>query len=385
MTADSLPSTPASVDARTKRIARRRHRRNLRLGAGAVAVLLVGALAGAGYAYTERKPALEAVAATPEVTVANQVPATAIPGPTARTLSVDDPLRLWIGGDSLAGALGIALGETTAQSGVVAPQLDSRPSSGLISPEFFDWPEHAATEMVRLDPEAVVFIVDTNDASMMPYLGPNTLTEDGTDWRVDYRERVDEVMDIFVGDAERPVYWVSTPPMRDDDLDQKVKALNQVIEEAAAARLTVTYIDVTEKFSDRDGDYTSTIIDDDGDRVVVRVGDGIHLTEAGGDRMAAVVFDLLDGYWRIREQAVSGHTQPIVETDGSSQAPGAGSGDSSSGSGSSGSGSGSSGGTGGRTTTTTVPPSTTTAPPSTTTTTTTPPSSSTLAPASIPG
>ena len=43
MTADSLPSTPASVDARTKRIARRRHRRNLRLGAGAVAVLLLAA------------------------------------------------------------------------------------------------------------------------------------------------------------------------------------------------------------------------------------------------------------------------------------------------------------------------------------------------------
>lgn len=385
-TADSLPSTPASVDARTKRIARRARLRKVRLGAGALAILLIGALAGAGYAYTEREPAAEAVASAQEAesTVADEVPVPAVPGPTVRELSVDDPLRLWIGGDSLAGALGVSLGATAAESGVVAPQLDSRPSSGLISPEFFDWPEHATTEMARLDPEAVVFIVDTNDANMMPHLDKDTVAENGTNWRVDYRARVDEMMDIFVGDTKRSVYWVETPPMSDDDLNQKIDALNAVIEEAAAARPEVTYVDVTDQFADPDGDYTSSATDADGDRVVLRLNDGVHLTADGGDRMAAIVFDLLDAYWRIRSQAVAGHTQPIVETEGSFQNQGSGSGGSSSGSGSSGSsgsgssgsgssssGSGSSGGSSNEATTTTSAPPAASAPSSTTTTTTT--------------
>lgn len=355
-TLDSLPSTPAAVDARTKRIARRHRRRRLRLGAGAIVVLLVGGLAGAGYAYTEREPVVEPVAAAPEATVSGRVPVTAPDGATARALSVDDPLRLWIGGDSLAGALGISLGTTTAQTGVVAPQLDSRPSSGLISPEFFNWPKHAAKEMARLDPEAVVFIIDTNDATMLGYLNEDTTTDSGENWRVDYRARVEVMMDIFVGDEGRAVYWVSTPPMREGDLDHNVEALNAVIEQAAAARPEVTYVDVTDQFVDESGEYAGSVVDADGDRIVLRGSDGIHLTAKGGDRMADVVFAALDSYWRILAQAVSGRTQPIVETKGSSRVPGGGNGSSSgsnSGSGSGSSGSGSSG-SGSATTTTTV-------------------------------
>ncbi|HZJ26032.1 MAG TPA: DUF459 domain-containing protein [Acidimicrobiia bacterium] len=338
---DSLPSTPASVDARASRIARRRRLRYVRRGGVVVVILLVGALAGAGYAYTEREPVVEPVAAAPGPTVRGQVPIAAVPESTGRALSVDDPLRLWIGGDSLAGALGVSLGTTAAKTGVVAPRLDSRPSSGLTSPEFFDWPEHATKEMTRLDLEAVVFIIDTNDANMMPRLDDDAVTEDGTNWRVDYRARVNEMMDIFVGDAKRSVYWVSTPPMRDDDLNEKVVALNSVIAEAARTRPEVTYIDITDRFVDAEGDYTSSVTDVDGNRVTLRSSDGVHLTSEGGDRMAAVVFDVLDAYWRILAQTVPGHTQPVVQTEGSSQIPGAGRDNSSSGSSSSGSGSGS--------------------------------------------
>src|SRR5712691_7268197 len=67
-------------------------------------------------------------------------------------LNPDDPLRLWIGGDSLAGSLGPSLGDQTAKTGVVLPTFDSRPSSGLASPSFFDWPKHALEEMQRVHP-----------------------------------------------------------------------------------------------------------------------------------------------------------------------------------------------------------------------------------------
>ena len=49
---------------------------------------------------------------------------------------------------------------------MVAPQYDSRVSSGLLTPDFFDWPKHAQEQLAQLDPEAVVFVIGTNDANV---------------------------------------------------------------------------------------------------------------------------------------------------------------------------------------------------------------------------
>jgi hypothetical protein len=272
-------------------------------------------------------------------------------------------MRLWIGGDSLAGSLGPSLGETVAATGVVAPRFDSRVSSGLASPEFFDWPEHAAEQMALRDPEAVVFIIDTNDAFAMPDLAT---ADDAAEITADYAAQVEEMMQIFIGDEHRPVYWVATPPMNDSDLDDNVEVLNGVIAEAAARHPEVTFLDVSAEFSDSDGDYTSSVTDETVDRVLLRADDGIHLTPEGGDRMAAPVFAAIDADWRITAQAVPGTTQPILETEGSSQIAGT----SRNSSGSSGSGSSGSGRSG-TTTTTSAPVEET--PPETTPPTSEPP------------
>jgi len=330
---------------------------------------------------------------TTEVTVSPSSAPTGVESATAqkpeyRALTVDDPMRLWIGGDSLAGSLGPSLGETVAATGVVAPRFDSRVSSGLTSPEFFDWPEHAAGEMASRDPEAVVFIIDTNDAVAMPDLAT---ADDAAEITAGYAARVEEMMQIFIGDDHRPVYWVATPPMKDTDLDDNVDVLNGVIADVAARHPEVTFIDVSTEFSDSDGDFTTSVTDETGDRVLLRAGDGIHLTPEGGDRMAAPVFAAIDADWRTTTQAVPGNTQPILETEGSSRIAGTSrgsSGSSGSGSGSSGSGSSGSGGSGTTSTTSApveeTPPETTpppTEPPPDTTTTTTTPASGTGNPA----
>jgi hypothetical protein len=243
--------------------------------------------------------------------------------PAVRTLSVDAPLKLWIGGDSLAGSLGPSLGAMTAQTGIVAPQFDSRVSTGLNSPEFFDWPTHATQEMARLQPEAVVFIIDTNDANMMPALGASSSsTSTPPQWQVDYAARVEQMMQIFVGDTHRRVYWVGTPPMKAKQLDANVRALDAVIAEVAARHPEVTYVDVNSEFTDDQGGYASSRPGPNGTSVQLRAGDGIHLTPAGGDRMAKVAFDAIDAAWHVKAQAVEGHVHPVLETEGSSQVPG---------------------------------------------------------------
>ncbi len=97
-----------------------------------------------------------------------------------------------------------------------------------------DWQEYAAEAMDEQDPEAVVFMIGTNDASVVNSQDAN---DDGVaDWEPDYRERVASMMDLLVGgEKKRTVIWIGAPTMRDDDRDKDVVELNRVMREEAAA------------------------------------------------------------------------------------------------------------------------------------------------------
>ena len=107
-------------------------------------------------------------------------------------LNPGDPLRLWIGGDSLAGSLGPSLGQRTGSTGVVQPVLDSRVSSGLLSPDFVNWPQQGAGDMSLYNPEVTVFIVGANDAKNLP----DGATRD-PGWRARYSALVEEMFTVI--------------------------------------------------------------------------------------------------------------------------------------------------------------------------------------------
>lgn len=263
-----------------------------------------------------------------------------------RALTSDDPLRLWIGGDSLAGSLGPSLGALTGATGVVQPYFDSRVSSGLADPGFFDWPDHATTEMARLDPEVVVFIIGTNDWAAV-----------SGDWKNNYTDVVNSMMDTLVGSG-RTVYWLGGPTLKDQQMDTALQQVNAVAQDVAKRHPKVHFVDTHQLFSDADGGFSYDLPDENGKVVTMRAGDGVHFTEDGADYLARAVYKLVDAQCAVTDQKVADATKTPIETEGSTQvAPGSGSSSgssSSSGSGSN-SGSGSSGGGTGTTVATTPP------------------------------
>lgn len=236
-----------------------------------------------------------------------------------RPLTPDQPLRLWIAGDSLAGSLGPSLGDMTAATGVVQPVFDSRVSSGLTNPSFFDWPQHAQQEVARLNPEAIVFIIGANDANVEP----DTPTGQTPSWAAQYRTLVEQMLAIFsAGSSPRTIYWVGAPTMRDPAFSQRVKELDDVVRGVVAQHPGAVYVDSYSLFAGPDGKYAPKLPDANGNPVLVRAGDGIHFTPDGGDRLASAVFKLLDAKWRITAQAVPSQAKSVIETKGSTQVPG---------------------------------------------------------------
>ncbi len=256
----------------------RRRRRVAVFGAAfSAAALIVGALfatdviALPGDGETTSRVAVRRV----EVTTTTKPPRRPIAA-LRRDLAGDDPLRLWIAGDSLAGSVGPALGEVTAGLGVVQPQYDSRVSSGLLNPNFFNWPKQATDQLKALDPEVVVFIIGTNDAAAWD----KSKTED-------YRARTEAMMRELAG-TDREVYWVGPPVLRDSSNERGAQAVTLIARTAAARVPRVTFVDAHTLFADADGDYQQSFDDESGTRRVMRAGDGIHYSADGAEYLERV-------------------------------------------------------------------------------------------------
>lgn len=356
---DATESTPTITRRDFRRQARRR-----KWGAIASAIAVTGGIVLVGLLVTDtvRVPVKGPTLARADERKVSIQEAAGEPADPTRALTCDDPLQLWIAGDSLAGSLGPSLGDMVADTGVVETTFDSRVSSGFNNAGFFDWPEHAAEELVDLKPEAVVFWIGTNDAKNLP---------NGDGWQSAYGEKIDEMMTLLVGNG-RDVYWVGVPTMSDSSFSKRAAKVNTVVQEVAATHPEVTYVDAYTLFADdEDGEYKSTLRDSDGDLVTVRAGDGVHLTPAGGDRIAEAVFFRLDATWNANEQAVEDCRQPIHQTAGATQVHGTYR-------------SPSSGSSGGTSSTTTAESSSTTTPASTAPASTAPPESTAPPPPSEP-
>ena len=329
MANDDISPHSRRADAR-----RRRHHRKRRTTLLLSTVLLV-IIAASAAAYAERgrisflsqTPASEKVIDKQEHVVDRPVELTK--GPKRRALTTAQPLRLWIGGDSLAGSLGPGLGRIAADTGVVAPVYESRVSSGLANPGFFNWPKRATSELARLKPEAVAFIIGTNDYPIVTgkqLSGDSPIVEGQQParpkWSIEYEKKTEEMMQILVGSQKRTVFWVSPPVMKDSKINNGVRQIGELQRNVARRFPTVVWIDGYSLFDDASGSYATRIIDANGDSILARAGDGVHLSPAGGDYLGGAVFDEIDLIWHLREQAVSGHPQRVVETKGSTYIPG---------------------------------------------------------------
>jgi hypothetical protein len=308
-------------DSRRDRLVARRGRRT-RIIVAVIVVAVAGAVAVAAYALNNGDPLVRAANPYDPKSTRFGVDGTLVPpgvvkAPAPRRLDHTHPLRLWVGGDSLAGSFGPALGDRVGATGVVQTLIDYRVSSGLWSNDQRNWYQRATAQMASDTPEAVVFMIGTNDSVVVNQVDSNG---DGVpDWQAEYRLKVARMMDLLVGSSHRTVFWLGPPTLGARSMDRGAVAVGQVMREEAARRApAVVYIDTYKLFSTKDGTYSRRILDERGNEIVARISDGVHFTADGAQYLARAVFSLIDARWRLSKQADLAH--PI----GWSLAPGSG-------------------------------------------------------------
>lgn len=229
-----------------------------------------------------------------------------LPAPTAaapalatpRPITTSNQLRVYVAGDSFVDWVGYDLADYGKKDGYITTLLDSKISSGLARPDYFDWPARIAQAMAGDPrPEAVVFFVGANDYTDLR-VESGTLARGTPEWSAEYRKRAAAVMDT-AGRGGAQFYWVGQPIMRDKARSKVAAEINAAVLAEATKRPWVHFIDTYAMFTDADGNYAAFLPGADGELVRVRQDEGIHLTRTGTTWVSEAVYKAIKRDWKI--------------------------------------------------------------------------------------
>ena len=218
--------------------------------------------------------------------------------PTIRTPTVDNPLRIWIGGDSVSQVLGQQTAKAAESTGLFKATLDGRVSTGLAVPSFFNWPEHFAKDVVPIGQpnpyDVMVLEFGANDGQNIQLDDGKVLDRFTPEWYAEYQDRVGKTMDLLKSpDNDRLILWAAPPPMGPDTKVHGQDKIGWIIWTEAQKRPWVHFVDLWPFFVDSNGKFQHSLPNADGTVKGMRQKDDVHFSDAGGARAAWVIIDQL--------------------------------------------------------------------------------------------
>ena len=207
------------------------------------------------------------------------------------TPTADDPLRIYVGGDSMSGTPGTALANLSRRNELIEVVEDTRTSSGLVADWFFDWPRHMTERVSPGDYDVIIMMMGGNDAQRFRSAPAWAVGDEA--WVAAYRERMEVVM-RSARSMGRLVIWIGMPPVTPSNIKVITPLVNEVAAGLANELGNVEYIDAYDMLLNEDGEFSTHLTDANGKRVRVRSGDGVHFYSVAGDWMADEVFSLIE-------------------------------------------------------------------------------------------
>ncbi len=222
--------------------------------------------------------------------------------PAKPVFDANHRLRVYIAGDSLGVVPGQEyLNLVTGVNAITVPNgVDTKISSGLSRPDYFDWPNRILSQVKSIDPNAVVLTFGANDDQAVQAPDGTKYGFGSPGWVKEYRRRVGGLMDAIVSQG-RTVFWVGVPVVRDPARWAHYQLIDQISSSEAAARPgKVFFIDTTPVVAGPHGEYEDYLPDSSGQLRRVRSADGIHVERPGGRLIAEAILARMREVWDLR-------------------------------------------------------------------------------------
>lgn len=210
--------------------------------------------------------------------------------PVLRTPTPDNPLKLWVGGDSVGGSFGVQMQPVSASTGLFTPTLDYTVGTGLTRPEFYNWPEHFAKDVLpKVDPDIVMPMFGANDDQNMETPDGTVLKKYTAEWFDEYRRRVGATMDLLKSpNNDRLVVWIGSVPAGPGSQISNQDTINYIYWSEAQKRPWVSYVDTWALLGGPapDHSFAETVVNADGKARDMFQKDNLHLATTGALRLS---------------------------------------------------------------------------------------------------
>ena len=280
-----------SYSSRSPRDRRRRQQRGRRrLLALLVVVLVIAAIAAAAVIVIHGGDEGSAGASAPGGKAADATspsPKPTVPPPKVWVASKSDPVRVWVGGDSMGGELGWALAPVLKDSKVFKPITFYKESSGICRYDFFNWQQEVESVVETAKPQAVVIMMGTNDTQSVSQDNGDWIAYGDMAWKKAYEKRVGAIMSTFLDGGARRVYWVGMPIMGEGWRNSRMKLINKIFQKQAEKHPGAEYVDIWDLYTTSDGSFDSSL----------RLSDQVHFTAEGQALLAKAVYKAVKADW----------------------------------------------------------------------------------------
>jgi hypothetical protein len=245
----------------------------------------------------------------PTTTIPGVVPTT-LPPIQVRTATADDPLRVYLTGDSFLADVGRGLSATVGKDRRWDITTDAKPGSGLSRPEVIDWPERIEKRLPD-DAEIVVIGFGGNDAQDMQAGGKHLkMPEPG--WEAEYQARIAQVLDI-VQRPGRTIVWVGMPVATAKNMEKGRPAMTRAAKAELGKRPGSLFLDTAAALSGGDGEYKD-FLPIGGEPKRVRAADGYHLSPAGATLLGRSLVRLIATVWPVEDAGADGAPSSTTST-----------------------------------------------------------------------
>jgi hypothetical protein len=162
--------------------------------------------------------------------------------------------------------------------------------SGLLTPDFFDWPDHLEQALAQTDPDVVVFLMIGNytaepDEFWRTPQGRVVRDIGSPAFAREWGRQADLAMDA-IAETGAPVVLVLPPPMVTDELQAIVDGLRDEYERIASERPYVHLVDAADAIGGPNGEWVGELPAGDGSVRPVRTADTVHLAPHGARLLA---------------------------------------------------------------------------------------------------
>ena len=215
--------------------------------------------------------------------------AAAVPrvGTRMRPVSVEDPARLLMIGDSLGQGFGTLLETQAPARGLPIRVVNrGRVSTGLARGDYYNWPAQFAAMAETYKPDIVVAHFGAND--MQTVISDTGRTAYGSpEWEEAYRGQIRQILAVAARSGA-VVYWIGPGPDRGARLNAHLARLNPWFREETERAGGIYFpLDWT---AAPDGSFARSVAIG-GRTVAMRTGDGSHFTGQGYRIVADAILD----------------------------------------------------------------------------------------------